>query len=157
MPTKKNYWILADSGRFKKNLANSDQEMIKNKNRLFHFYVFQHCRVVHRNWANTLVISDIYHSKTLYWYTKANSRLESQVAHQILENRTILHYSDLKKRNILMKIKRNDSFEYFSYFFLKNAWKFDKISHLIWRLVSKFQIKREILSKFCALLKNWTY
>ena len=146
-----------NSGRFKKLLANSDQEMIKNKNRLFHFYVFQHCRVVHRNWANTLVTSDIYHSKTLYWYTKANSRLESQVAHQILENRTILHYSDLKKRNILMKIKRNDSFEYFSYFFLKNAWKFDKISHLICRLVSKFQIKREILSKFCVLLKkNWT-
>ena len=140
-----------NSGRFKKLLANSHQEMIKNKNRLFHFYVFQHCRVVHRNWANTLVISDIYHSKTLYWYTKANSRLESQVAHQILENRTILHYSDLKKRNILMKIKRNDSFEYFSYFFLKNAPKFDKISQLISRLVSKFQIKRE---EFCVLLKK---
>ena len=93
-PTKKNYWILADSGRFKKLLANSDQEILKNKNRLFHFYVFQHCRVVHRNWANTLVISDIYHSKTLYWYTKANSRLESQVAHQILENHTIALYLD---------------------------------------------------------------
>ena len=52
----------------KKLLSNSNQEIIKNGNRLFHFYVFQHCRVVHRNWANTLVISDIYHSKTLYRY-----------------------------------------------------------------------------------------
>ena len=142
-----------NSSRFwpiKKNPANSDQEIIKNKNRLFHFYVFQHCRVVHRNWANTLVISDIYHSKTLYWYTKANSRLESQVAHQILENHTILHYLDVKKLNILVKIKRKDSFEYFSYFFLRSP----KISHLIWRLVSKFRIDREILSKFCVFLKK---
>ena len=126
--------------------------MIKNKNRLFHFYVFQHCRVVHRNWANTLVISDIYHSKTLYWYTKANSRLESQVAHQILENHTILHYLDLKKEKYFGENQKKGQFWIlFSCFFLENAPKFDKISHLISRLVSKFQIKRE---EFCVLLKK---
>ena len=125
--------------------------MIKNKNRLFHFYVFQHCRVVHRNWANTLVISDIYHSKTLYWYTKANSRLESQFVHQILENHTILHYSDLKKEKYFGENQKKGQFWIFFLLFLKEGPKIWQNVPFDFTLVSTFQIKRE---EFCVLLKK---
>ena len=37
--------------------------------------------------------------------------------------------------------------------FSKEATKFETISHVIWRLLSKFQIKWEVVSNFCGLFR----
>ena len=59
-----------------------------------------------------------------------------------LDDRFTITTIDAQPRSSLVKFR-----------FSKKATKFETISHLIWRLLSKCQIKWEIISNFCGLFR----
>ena len=59
---------------------------------------------------------------------------------------------DFVPKEIIVFCEKNE-WQFIKFRFSKKATKFETISHMIWRLLKKFQIKWEIISNFCGLFR----